>query len=113
MSKSFQGFFYWTEAFSGDKSRPRPLTKRAFILKSLQRQRSSGVEQRTHKPFVGGSNPPAATIFTKALPPDLVWGLFWATLEKVTATFLPLASFAFGETALVAFLAPLAVLFVG
>ena len=34
-------------------------------------------------------------------------------LEKVTATFLPLASFAFGETALVAFLAPLAVLFVG
>jgi hypothetical protein len=24
-------------------------------------QRSSGVEQRTHKPLVGGSNPPAAT----------------------------------------------------
>ena len=27
----------------------------------LQWQRSSGVEQRTHKPLVGGSNPPAAT----------------------------------------------------
>ena len=27
---------------------------------------SSGVEQRTHKPFVGGSNPPAATIILKA-----------------------------------------------
>ena len=26
-------------------------------------QRSSGVEQRTHKPLVGGSNPPAATFF--------------------------------------------------
>ena len=25
-------------------------------------QSSSGVEQRTHKPFVGGSNPPSATI---------------------------------------------------
>ena len=26
-------------------------------------QRSSGVEQRTHKPLVGGSNPPAVTFF--------------------------------------------------
>jgi hypothetical protein len=27
------------------------------------RQRSSGVEQRTHKPLVAGSNPAAATSF--------------------------------------------------
>ena len=29
----------------------------------LKWQRSSGVEQRTHKPFVGGSIPPVATTF--------------------------------------------------
>jgi hypothetical protein len=40
-------------------------------------QRSSGVEQRTHKPLVGGSNPPAATCL-------FVWHIlsFWMHSSK-------------------------------
>jgi hypothetical protein len=34
-------------------------TSKSYNLNTWQR--SSGVEQRTHKPLVGGSNPPAAT----------------------------------------------------
>ena len=39
------------------------------------RQRSSGVEQRTHKPLVGGSNPPAATYY-------IFWFFCIATVSK-------------------------------
>lgn len=37
-------------------------------VNGLMWQSSSGVEQGTHKPLVGGSNPPAATRFFKQSP---------------------------------------------
>ena len=65
-------FFYWTEPSMGDN--PAPAGK-GIPINSWQR--SSGVEQRTHKPFVGGSNPPAATIVLKAsIPLSGVGALF-------------------------------------
>ena len=56
----------------GDNSRPR-----ASVSPKNSWQRSSGVEQRTHKPFVGGSNPPAATIILKAPIPFFGVGAFF------------------------------------
>ena len=49
--------------FVGHNPVPGLTPPRAPAWKNWQWQRSSGVEQRTHKPFVGGSNPPAATSF--------------------------------------------------
>ena len=43
----------------------RVLREKGQKIPQNKRQRSSGVEQRTHKPFVGGSNPPVATTFQK------------------------------------------------
>ena len=59
-----RGFFYWTEPPRGDKSRAQSSQEEGDIS-PIKRQRSSGVEQRTHKPFVGGSIPPVATTFKK------------------------------------------------
>ena len=44
------------------------------------RQCSSAVEQRTHKPLVGGSNPPPATIFFSDLK-ETVRGLRFANFK--------------------------------
>lgn len=41
----------------------RPPAREGFTWQS-----SSGVEQRTHKPLVGGSNPPSATTFSTGVP---------------------------------------------
>jgi hypothetical protein len=46
----------------------------------LYRQCSSAVEQRTHKPLVGGSNPPPATNFFSDLK-DTVSGLRFANFK--------------------------------